>query len=219
MSDGIEDGHAGATADTLAAAGSLKIYADGVGKGALALLPPSSDPRGFDVAVMRAGTNGERSGEVSALGSHDEMLASARFHFDDGQNKATVHIVLPLEVRNETARLVIANMASAGAVQLLGGSGAHRAVGIVSAGGNENEQPLLSDLYYLERGTNSVFRIQGSLGVAAAPEPGVLSLLALGLSVTALARKRRLFLTIRPFPRHKTASQADLYGPRACFWA
>ena len=36
-------------------------------------------------------------------------------------------------------------------MQLLGGSGAHRAVGVVTAGGNENEQPLLSDLYYLER--------------------------------------------------------------------
>ena len=46
-------------------------------------------------------------------------------------------------------------------------------------------------LYYLERGTNSVYRIQGQLGVSVAPEPGVLSLLALGLTVTALARKRR----------------------------
>jgi hypothetical protein len=85
------------------------------------------------------------------LGSHDEVLASARFRFASGANRATAHIVLPLEVRNETARIAIAGMDSAGAVQLLGGSGAHRSVGIVSARGNENEQPLLSDLYYLER--------------------------------------------------------------------
>ncbi len=151
LSDGIEDGHAGATADALAAAGSLNIFADGVGKGPLALLPPTSDPRGFDISVMRANAEGERSGQVSALGSHDELLAGAGFRFDGGQTRTSVHIVLPMEVRNETARIAVANMDSAGAVQLLGGSGAHRAVGIVSAAINENEQPLLSDLYYLER--------------------------------------------------------------------
>jgi hypothetical protein len=151
LSDGIEDGTAAATATTLASAGALKIYADGVGKGPLALLPPSSDPKGFDVAVLRANAEGERNGDVAAVGSHDEVLASAHFHFASGANRATAHIVLPLEVRNETARIAIVGMDSAGAVQLLGGSGAHRSVGIVSARGNENEQPLLSDLYYLER--------------------------------------------------------------------
>jgi len=151
LGDGIEDGHAHATADGLGAVGALKIYTDGVGKGALALRPPASNPRGFDIAVIRAASEGGRSGEVSALGSHDEILASGHFHFDDGQAKAMAHITLPLEVRNQTARIAIANQSSAGAVQLLGGSGAHRAVGIVSAASNETEQPLLSDLYYLER--------------------------------------------------------------------
>jgi len=151
LSDGIEDGMAQATASTLASAGALKIYADAVGKGPLALLPPASNPRGFDVALLRANAEGERNGDVAALGSHDEVLASAHFRFASGANRATAHIVLPLEVRNETARIVIAGMDAAGAVQLLGGSGAHRSVGIVSARGNENEQPLLSDLYYLER--------------------------------------------------------------------
>jgi len=151
LSDGIEDGMAQATASTLASAGALKIYADAVGKGPLALLPPASSPRGFDVALLRANAEGERNGDVAALGSHDEVLASAHFRFASGANRATAHIVLPLEVRNETARIVIVGMDAAGAVQLLGGSGAHRSVGIVSARGNENEQPLLSDLYYLER--------------------------------------------------------------------
>ena len=151
LSDGIEDGTAAATANHLASSGTLRIYADGVGKGPLALLPPASDPRGFDVSILRANADGARNGEIAALGSHDETLAGARFHFDNGQSRANAHIVLPLEVRNETVRIAIANLDAAGAVQLLGGSGAHRAAGIVSARGNENEQPLLSDLYYLER--------------------------------------------------------------------
>src|SRR6185437_12904971 len=115
LSDGIEDGAAAATAQTLASAGALKIYADGVGKGPLALLPPASDPRGFDVALLRANAEGERNGDVAALGSHDEVLASAHFRFASGANRATTHIVLPLEVRNETARVAVAGMDSAGA--------------------------------------------------------------------------------------------------------
>ena len=151
LSDGIEDGQAGATADALAQAGALNVYADAPGRDALALLPPANLANGFDVTVMRAGTDGPRGGEVSALGSHGEMLATARFHFDDGKNRAAAHIPLPLEVRNETTRIAIVNADAAGAVQLLGGGGARRAAGIVSAANGEDTQPLLSDTYYLER--------------------------------------------------------------------
>ncbi|HEX4303789.1 MAG TPA: DUF4159 domain-containing protein [Rhizomicrobium sp.] len=151
LSDGIEDGHAAAAAEALGQAGSLKVYADAPGRDTLALLPPANVANGFDVGVLRAGTDGPRNGEVSALGSHGEMLASAPFHFDDGKDRASAHISLPLEVRNETTRIAIVNADSAGAVQLLGGSGAHRAVGLVAAANGEDQQPLLSDTYYLER--------------------------------------------------------------------
>ena len=151
LSDGIEDGHAGATADALAAAGSLKIYADGAGKGPLALLPPSSDPRGFDVTVMRAGTDGERSGEVSALGSHGEMLASARFHFDDGQEQSGgAYRPAAGSAQRDRAHCHrqhgLGRRGAASGRQRRASRGRHRV-----GGGNENEQPLLSDLYYLER--------------------------------------------------------------------
>ncbi|HEY0302911.1 MAG TPA: BatA domain-containing protein, partial [Rhizomicrobium sp.] len=151
LSDGVEDGTAGATADALGALGTLSVFADAAGHDALALLPPANVASGFDVAAIRAGTKGARGGEIAALGSHGEMLASAPFRFDDGKARAAAHISLPLEVRNETTRIVIANTDAAGAVQLLGGAGARRAAGIVSAGGAEDTQPLLSDTYYLER--------------------------------------------------------------------
>ncbi len=151
LSDGIEDGQAAATAEALGRAGALKVYADAPGRDALALLPPANVANGFDIGVLRAGTDGPRSGEVSALGSHGEMLATAPFHFDDGKSRAGAHITLPLEVRNETSRIAILNADAAGSVQLLGGGGARRAVGLVTAGASEDTQPLLSDTYYLER--------------------------------------------------------------------
>ena len=64
---------------------------------------------------------------------------------------AQARIVLPLEVRNETTRIAIANEDSAGAVQLLDSGAPRRAVGLVSASNADSDQPLLSDTYYLER--------------------------------------------------------------------
>ena len=54
-------------------------------------------------------------------------------------------------MRNETTRIAIANADSAGAVQLLGGGGSRRAVGLVAPDVAEDTQPLLSDTYYLQR--------------------------------------------------------------------
>ena len=151
LSDGIEDGAADTNADRLAKAGALIIYADAPGQGPLALLPPQNRANGFDVAVLRAGTDGARGGRVQALGSHGEMLAEGDFHFEDGLGRASAHISLPLEVRNETTRIAIANCDSAGAVQLLGAGGSRRAVGLVAPDVSEDTQPLLSDTYYLQR--------------------------------------------------------------------
>jgi hypothetical protein len=151
LSDGIEDGEAAATAALLSGAGSLTIYADPPGRETLALLPPANLANGFDVSILRADTEGLRSGEVAALGLHGEVLARAPFRFDDGKSRATAHIPLPLEVRNETTRIAIADTDSAGEVQLIGGSGMRRAVGLVAPGSSEDTQPLLSDTYYLQR--------------------------------------------------------------------
>jgi hypothetical protein len=149
LSDGIEDSHARDVAERLSHAGHVTIFSDV--QGPLVLLPPANGANGFDVTLIRAEADGTRDGEVMSLGSQGEALASAHFHFADGHDRATAKIVLPLEVRNQTQRLAVANEDSAGAVQLLDQGAARRGVGLVSASNMESEQPLLSDLFYLER--------------------------------------------------------------------
>ena len=61
------------------------------------------------------------------------------------------HIALPMEVRNATARLALTGEDSAGAVQLLDKGASQRSAGIVSETATSEAQPLLSDVYYLER--------------------------------------------------------------------
>ena len=152
LSDGLDYGNdAAQAAAALAKIGHLKILSDEPTHLALALRPESSRADGFVVPVIRANTQGARSGTVSALGTRGENLASAPFAFQSGKDMTTAKITLPLEVRNETARIAIDNEDSAGAVRLLDTNSKRRAVGLISASNAENEQPLLSDLYYLSR--------------------------------------------------------------------
>src|SRR6202012_2363535 len=152
LSDGLDYGNdAQPTAEALAKIGPVKILADAVGHLPLALKPESNRADGFGVTVLRADAGGTRHGQGSALGARGENLASAPFAFADGKMQTTTKITLPLEVRNETQRIVIDNEDSAGAVRLLDTNAKRRAVGLISASNAENEQPLLSDLFYLQR--------------------------------------------------------------------
>ena len=149
LSDGIEDGHANEVAALLEHAGTVRLFAET--GGALALLPPQNIANGFETTILRAGARGVRGGSVEAQGLHGEILAMQPFRIEDGKVEAKAKIAMPLQVRNETARIAIANEDSAGAVQLLDSGGPRRAVGLVSASNVESQQPLLSDLFYLER--------------------------------------------------------------------
>jgi len=151
LSDGLDYDDAAKTAQGLSKVGSPTVLTDAAGKTPLALTAETNLANGFAVTVIRADASGARQGDVLALGGQGEVLATAPFHFAPGKDRAATRVALPLEVRNETERIVIANEDSAGAIRLLDIGAKRRAVGLVSASNAETEQPLLSDLYYLER--------------------------------------------------------------------
>jgi hypothetical protein len=151
LSDGLDYGDADATAAALAKLGHVRLLTDGRGRVPLALKPERNQANGFLVTVIRAGADAARSGDVSAIGAHGEALANAHFTIPAGDSETTARLSLPLEVRNETNRIVITNEESAGALRLLDSSAKRRAVGLVAAGNLESEQPLLSGTYYLQR--------------------------------------------------------------------
>ncbi len=149
LSDGLEHGSADFVADQLRKTGRTIITID-AGNSARAVLAPDIDANGFAVTVLRAGNNGG-DGEVEALNGRGGILATAPFHFEAGSVKAVAHLRLPPQVRSDTARIAIVNEESAGAVQMLNGGGLRKTAGLVSAGTTEDQQPLLSDVYYLDR--------------------------------------------------------------------
>ncbi len=151
LSDGVDHGQAEAVAARLSMIGNLTVVADGPGKGAMALLPPANGTDGFTVKAERLSSLGDRSVEIEALGQHGEVLSTSHLNFVRGETDASVKLSLPLEMRNRTARIAIANGNAAGSVQLLDSSNRRRSVGLVSASSLETQQPLLSDVFYLQR--------------------------------------------------------------------
>ena len=90
-------------------------------------------------------------GVVKAVTGRGEPLGDAQFALGDGANEATAKFDLPLEIRNQVARLEIAGEHSAGAVHLMDARSQWHRVGIVSGESREAAQPLLSPLYYVQR--------------------------------------------------------------------
>jgi hypothetical protein len=149
LSDGIENGNSKTLRDAFRRYGSVSIFAPQ--RLPLGLLPVTRDASGFALTAIRARTGAPLEIEASAIGARGETLAASRIHFKRGDLSARGHIALPMEVRNATTRLAIAGEDSAGAVQLLDRGAAQRSAGIVSETAAGEGQPLLSDVYYLQR--------------------------------------------------------------------
>ncbi len=106
------------------------------------------------VKVLRAGRGSEEAGAVRALDLKGLPLGEARFSFKSGDSETDAEFELPVEIRNDIARLEIAGERSAGAVQLLDKRWQRRAVGVVSGSTTDTAQPLLASIFYLSRALN-----------------------------------------------------------------
>jgi len=154
LSDGLDYGDGTAFAESLrklaGSGGSIAVLKPGADDAPLALGQAEGEG-GALVARVLEGDDGPRIGTVKALTGRGEPLGDAPYTITPGAHEAEAKFDLPLEIRNQVARIEIAGEHSAGAVHLLDArSGWHR-VGIVSGESREAAQPLLSPLYYVKR--------------------------------------------------------------------
>ena len=103
------------------------------------------------VKVLRATPGATDAGTVRALDLKGLALGEAQFTYNAADRETEARFELPVELRNEIARLEIAGERSAGAVQLLDKRSRRRTVGIVSGANADVAEPLLSSSYYLQR--------------------------------------------------------------------
>ncbi|HEY2756271.1 MAG TPA: DUF4159 domain-containing protein [Pseudolabrys sp.] len=120
------------------------------------------------VKVLRAQTGIAENGIVNAVDLKGLPLGQAPFAFKSGDRETEASINLPVEIRNDVARLEIVGERSAGAVQLLDKRWRRRTVGIISGSSEDRSQPLLGPNYYLSRALNPFADVRVAEGVAPA---------------------------------------------------
>jgi hypothetical protein len=104
------------------------------------------------VKVLRAnGSIAIDTGIVRGFDQKGSPIGEARYRFGQQDRETEAAFDLPVELRNDIARLEIAGERSAGAVQLLDKRWRRRAIGIVSGSTNDTAQPLLASTFYLTR--------------------------------------------------------------------
>ena len=153
VSDGID------TDGTEAAARSLKalspsqavVYAPGVGRlVGLTHADNSTDALVVD-AVRPTGSAAPASLTMRAVDGQGREIGTAPLDFAAGEAKAQARFAVPVELRNDIARMEITEAATAGAVRLVDDSFRRRRVALVSGESSDLAQPLLSPLYYISR--------------------------------------------------------------------
>ena len=151
LTDGLEDGNAADFARALSEIGTLRVQTDDVLNAALALTPPKADGSALVFRIVRGKDEGDVSGTVRATGAQGRFLAAQEFKLKSCEASTEVKLDLATELRNDLERVEIADRESAGSVALIDERWRRRPVGLVSGETVDTAQPLLSDLFYLDR--------------------------------------------------------------------
>jgi Domain of unknown function (DUF4159)/Aerotolerance regulator N-terminal len=138
------------------------------------------------VKVLRAnGSIAIDTGIVRGLDQKGSPIGEARYAFAPQDRETEAAFDLPVELRNDIARLQIAGERSAGAVQLLDKRWRRRAIGIVSGSTNDTAQPLLASTFYLTRALAPFADVR--LGDKGAPQQAITQFLDQKLPMIVLA--------------------------------
>ncbi|MGF1560678.1 MAG: DUF4159 domain-containing protein [Geminicoccaceae bacterium] len=155
LSDGVSrnaEGAAGAAdvADDLRRLGPLRVLSEDPAARADLLLPPEANAAGLTLVARRADDGPARDIGVRALGDQGQVLLHTEMRFADGEREARASVSPPLGIRNSIQRLVVEGRDGVGTAVLLDESMRRKVVGLVDPG-EVSAQPLLSELYYVER--------------------------------------------------------------------
>ena len=162
---------------------ALTIF-EGGAPSTLALAAAENAAAKMTVKVLRA-DNGIAAGVVRAIDLKGSPIGEARYSFAPQDRETEAAFDLPVELRNDIARLEIAGERSAGAVQLLDKRWRRRAIGVVSGSSNDTAQPLLASTFYLTRALAPFADVR--LGDRGAPQQAITQFLDQKLPMIVLA--------------------------------
>src|SRR5580700_1423465 len=187
LSDGVDLG--GGT-EFVAALGrligtrQLTVVKDGLPP-AHALSSADNTAGALTVKVLRSATGTAESGTVRGLDLKGLPIADTSFAFKSEETETEADLTLPVEIRNDIARIEISAEHSAGAVQLLDKRWRRRSIGVVTGSTADTAQPLLAPTYYLTRALAPFADVR--LGDRGAPQQAITQFLDQKLPMIVLA--------------------------------
>ncbi len=117
----------------------------------VALERPQLEASRLSISARRAASTPASSSRVMVRAVNGRLLAEGQLAFADGETAAEAGFELPLELRNEAARIEVEGTSSASGVFLFDDRWQRKSVTMLSGASQELEQPLLSPLYYVSR--------------------------------------------------------------------
>ena len=153
LSDGIDLGKSADFVAGLARAAekrSITVVEGGIAP-AHALAAANNAANSLTVKVLRAQTAPEDNGTLRALDLKGLPLGEAPFRFGGNERETEAQFDLPVEIRNDIARIEVNGERSAGVVQLLDKRWRRRTIGVITGATVDTAQPLLAATYYLSR--------------------------------------------------------------------
>ncbi len=150
----------------------------------LALAAAENAAAKMTVKVLRP-AGAAATGLVRAIDAKGSPIGEARYLFTGSDRETEATFELPVELRNDIARLEIAGERSAGAVQLLDKRWRRRAVGVVSGATSDTAQPLLAANFYLTRALSPFADVRA--GDRGAPQQAITQFLDQKLPMIVMA--------------------------------
>ncbi|MDH7794201.1 MULTISPECIES: DUF4159 domain-containing protein [unclassified Beijerinckia] len=226
IADGVATGNARGFAEGLidAAGDSASVRVLTATQTPLALGGAQNAAGALDVRVLRAGPAGAPQGQLRAYDLKGLPVGEAGFAFAGGSNETSARFELPIELRNEIARIEIDQEHSAGAVTLLDSRAKRRRVAIVTGVTADVAQPLLSPSYYVMRALGPFADVRepragtrDPVSAALDDQPSVLVLADVGVVGGAVQERLRQYIedggVLLRFAGSRLAASTDEFVP------
>ncbi|MCA0305153.1 MAG: DUF4159 domain-containing protein [Proteobacteria bacterium] len=151
LSDGIDDDGTTRLAERLRRFDGLQVILPDQATTPLLLLPPVAEGRDLKVQALRPAADGPRKVAVQASDEAGRIVARLDVDFAATATKGEGVLPTPPELRNRMARLDIETQGGAGSAVLLDERNRRRPVSILGERPTASGQPLLQEIYFLER--------------------------------------------------------------------
>lgn len=151
LSDGLDGPDTQSLAELLQRLGGLRVVRPDAAASPQLVLPPAADEQALNVTVRRVEIEVEDEANLRAIAVDGRLLAREGAIFPAGAGETNVTFSLPVELRNELARIEIEGETTAGAVVLLDERWRRRPIGLLTSSSLDSGPSLLNELYFIDR--------------------------------------------------------------------